>query len=127
MIEFDDLYLADIKDDFEEAGREGRNFTLWGFINNDLSRAFAIGYLYRTLIEEKYWIPVIIRKQMRRINEGMDKYNSQLNWLNNKYITDKSIKVREYVSYILDNIFPDSEEDIFKLAVILGINLSSNE
>lgn len=127
MIEFDDLYLADIKDDFEEAGRGETNFDLWDFINDNPSRAFALGYLYHTLMETKMWIPVSIRKEMRRMNEGMDKYNSQLNWINKKYGTDKPVIVREYVSFVLDNIFPDSYKDILKLAIILGVNLSNDE
>lgn len=126
MIEFNDLYLADIKDDFEEAGRGNRNFDLWDFINNDLSRAFALGYLYFSLAKKGVWIPVSIRKQMRRMHEGMEKYNSQLDWLHDKYKGDKdNLDIEDYINFIMGNIFEDNEGESLKLAIVLGANFGN--
>lgn len=41
MIEFNQIFCEDLKDDFEEAGRHERNFELDEFIQKDLSRAFV--------------------------------------------------------------------------------------
>ena len=46
MIEFNQIFCEDLKDDFEEAGRHERNFELDKFIQKDLSRAFAFGYCH---------------------------------------------------------------------------------
>lgn len=127
MIEFDALYLADLKDDFEEAGRNGQNFNLWDFINYDLSRAFAFGYSFSEIVKDRMWIPVSIRKQMRRMNEGMEKYNAQIKWLNDKYGVTGKINIQDYASFILENIFEETEGDLLKLAIILGASLNDNE
>lgn len=47
MIEFNQIFCEDLKDDFEEAGRHERNFELDEFIQKDLSRAFAFGLSFR--------------------------------------------------------------------------------
>ena len=53
MIEFNEVFCLDLKDDFEELGRHERNFELDEFIQKDLSRAFAFGYCHLDWIKEK--------------------------------------------------------------------------
>lgn len=126
-IEFNEIFCEDLKDDFEEAGRYERNFTITEFIQNDYSRAFGLGFCYKDLIEQKMWIPVSIRKEMRHITDNLGDYNSQLEWLNSKYGIGRSVKIKDYANYILNNIFCDDKETLFKIAIVLGMNLRNSK
>ena len=53
MIEFNEVFCLDLKDDFEELGRHERNFELDEFIQKDLSRAFAFWLLSLRLDKRK--------------------------------------------------------------------------
>lgn len=118
MIDINEIYLLDLKDDFEEIGRGQRNFTVWEFINSDLNRAFGLGCIYNTLVETEMWIPVSIRKFMRHLPETLSIYEPQLEWINSKY--KETGNIMHYYSFVLDNMFFDSIEDKFKVAVGLG-------
>lgn len=124
MIQFDKIYCEDLKDDFEEAGRGGKNFTLFQFLQNDLSRAFAFGFCHREWAKEKMWFPVPLRKELRHLTDGMEHFTEQLKWLNSKYDKEE-IVVEDYVEFILNNAFCDSREELLKLAVIIGTNLGN--
>lgn len=125
-VEFDEIFCEDLKDDFEEAGRNERNFTISDFVQNDYSRAFGLGFCYKDLIEQRMWIPVSIRKEMRHISDNLEDYNSQLEWLNSKYGIGKCVKIKEYVNYILNNIFCDDKEILLRIAIVLGMNLRNS-
>lgn len=130
MIEFNEVFCLDLKDDFEEMGRNQRNFDLDDFIQGDLSKAFAFGYCHLDWMKEKMWFPVSIRKALRHICDGLEDFSPQLKWLNTKYeiANGKTVKIQDYANYILDNIFCDDPDTLIKLAIILGTNLSiSNE
>lgn len=60
MIEFNEVFCLDLKDDFEELGRHERNFELDEFIQKDLSRAFAFGHL--DWIKEKCGFQSLLEK-----------------------------------------------------------------
>lgn len=120
MIEFNQIFCEDLKDDFEEAGRHERNFELDEFIQKDLSRAF--GYL--DWIKEKMWFPVPIRKALRH---DLEDFAPQLKWLNEKYgAIGKRVRIVDYANYILDNIFCDNQDDLLKIAILLGTNMRVN-
>lgn len=130
MIEFNQIFCEDLKDDFEEIGRNENNFELSDFIQGDLSRAFAFGYCHLDWIKEKMWFPVSVRKALRHLTDGLDDYTPQFKWLNGKYNTDNGkVKIEEYADYILSNLFCDDPDELLKLAILLGTNLrvGSNE
>ena len=62
MIEFNEVFCLDLKDDFEELGRHERNFELDEFIQKDLSRAFAFGYCHLDWIREKCGFQSLLEK-----------------------------------------------------------------
>lgn len=125
MIEFDEIFCQDLKDDFEEIGRGERNFTLKEFLRDDLSRAFAFGFSHLEWKEkDKMWFPVPLRKELRHLSDGMEHYSAQLEWLNKKYrITGKKVKIKDYAQFILDNVFCDDPDELLKIAIIIGTNL----
>ena len=123
MIEFDQIFCEDLRDDFEEAGIINRLFTLEEFIRNDLSRAFAFGYCIIQWKEEGLWIPPSIRKKVRHIQDSLSIYNSKLSWINNR---GEQKTIIEYVDYVLANIFFSSEEDKIKVAIALGLNIRAS-
>lgn len=118
MIDVNEIYLLDLKDDFEEIGRGQKNFTVWDFINSDLNRAFGLGCIYNTLVETEMWIPVSIRKFMRHLPETLSIYEPQLEWINNK--CSKMNDTMQYYSFILDTMFFESDGDRYKVAIGLG-------
>lgn len=127
MIEFNQIFCEDLKDDFEEAGRHERNFELDEFIQKDLSRAFAFGYCHLDWIREKMWFPVSIRKALRHLGDNLEDFAPQLKWLNEKYgAIGKRVRISDYANYILDNIFCDNQDDLLKIAILLGTNLRTN-
>ena len=116
MIKFNDIIMADTKDDFELAGKHEKEFSIYDFIGHDLSRAFIVGYCIK---DWNLWIPVTVRKELRHSMDSLTKYNKQLEWLNTKLTKDeKSIEC--YVNFIMDNIFCDSEIDKINIAINLG-------
>ncbi len=121
MIKMDEIYLADLQDDFEEIGRGQVNFTLDEFLQNDINRAFAFGYACNDWKEKGMWFPVSIRKEIRHLADNTENYNAQLNWLNSK--CDSKIKSEDYVEYILDNLFYENKKDKIKIAILLGNTL----
>lgn len=126
-IDFSEIYCEDLIDDFEEAGRNERNFTLDEFIQNDYSRAFGLGFCYKDFVDQKMWIPVSIRKSIRHISEDLEEFNPQLEWLNKKYGTGKQVKIRDYVNYVLNNLFCDDEDILLRIAIVLGMNLRDSK
>lgn len=118
MIDVNEIYLLDLKDDFEEIGRGQKNFTVWDFISSDLNRAFGLGCMYNTLVETEMWIPVSIRKFMRHLPETLLIYEPQLEWINSK--CSEMNDVMQYYSFVLDTMFFESEEDKYKIAIGLG-------
>ena len=127
MIEFNQIFCEDLKDDFEEAGRHERNFELDEFIQKDLSRAFAFGYCHLDWIKEKMWFPVPIRKALRHLGDNLEDFAPQLKWLNEKYdAIGKRVRIVDYANYILDNIFCDNQDDLLKIAILLGTNMRVN-
>ena len=127
MIEFNEVFCLDLKDDFEELGRYKRNFDLDELIQKDLSRAFAFGYCHLDWIKEKMWFPVSIRKALRHLGDNLEDFIPQIKWLNEKYgAVGKRVIVSDYANYILDNIFCDNQDDLLKIAILLGTTLKNN-
>lgn len=127
MIEFNEVFCLDLRDDFEEMGRHEKNFELDEFIQGDLSRAFAFGYCHLDWIDEKMWFPVSIRKALRRLADGMEDFTPQIKWLNDKYgAIGKKVKISEYANYVLENIFCDDHDTLLKVAILLGTNMKVN-
>ena len=124
MIEFDQIFCEDLRDDFEEAGIKNKLFTLEEFIQNDLSRAFALGYCINQWVVEKLWIPPSIRKSIRHISDNLCNYNSQLSWINQKRKFDN---IEEYADFVLTNMFYNSEKDKIKVAIALGMSVRTNK
>jgi len=118
MINFDSVFLADLKDDFELAGKGEQEFSIYDFINHDLSRAFGVGYGIR---DWKLWIPVTVRKELRHAIDNLEQYNPQLKWINSKI--SKEISTEDYINYIVDNIFCDNELDLINILITLGSKL----
>lgn len=118
MINFDNIFLADLKDDFELAGKGEQEFSIYDFINHDLSRAFGVGYGIR---DWKLWIPVTVRKELRHAIDNLEQYNPQLKWINSKI--SKEISTEDYINYIVDNIFCDNELDLINILITLGSKL----
>ena len=118
MINFDNIFLADLKDDFELAGKGEQEFSIYDFINHDLSRAFGVGYGIK---DWKLWIPVTVRKELRHALDNLEQYNPQLKWINSKI--SKEISTEDYVNYIVDNIFCDNELDLINILITLGSKL----
>ena len=112
MINFDNIFLADLKDDFELAGKGEQEFSIYDFINHDLSRAFGVGYGIR---DWKLWIPVTVRKELRHALDNLEQYNPQLKWINSKI--SKEISTEDYINYIVDNIFCDNELDLINILI----------
>lgn len=99
MIEFNQIFCEDLKDDFEEAGRHERNFELDEFIQKDL----------------------------RHLGDDLEDFAPQLKWLNEKYgAIGKRVRIVDYANYILDNIFCDNQDDLLKIAILLGTNMRVN-
>ena len=118
MFNFDSVFLADLKDDFELAGKGEQEFSIYDFINHDLSRAFGVGYGIR---DWKLWIPVTVRKELRHAIDNLEQYNPQLKWINSKI--SKEISTEDYINYIVDNIFCDNELDLINILITLGSKL----
>lgn len=103
------------------------NFELDEFIQKDLSRAFAFGYCHLDWIKEKMWFPVPIRKALRHLGDDLEDFAPQLKWLNEKYgAIGKRVRIVDYANYILDNIFCDNQDDLLKIAILLGTNMRVN-
>lgn len=127
MIEFNEVFCLDLRDDFEEMGRHERNFELDEFIQGDLNRAFAFGYCHLDWIDEKMWFPVSIRKALRHLTDGMEDFTPQIKWLNDRYeAKGKKVKISEYANYALENIFCDDHDTLLKIAILLGTNMRVN-
>lgn len=124
MINFDEVFCLDLKDDFEEFGRRERDFSLYDFLGGDLSKALAFGFCHLDWIDEKIWFPTTVRKELRHISDGLEEYNPQFTWLNEKYgAVGESVRILDYVNYIVDNIFCDNFNDLIRLVFMLGTNL----
>lgn len=126
-MEFNQIFCLDLKDDFEELGRGERNFELEDLIKGDLSRAFAFGYCHMDWQKEKMWFPVSIRKKLRHLGDNLQQYEAQIKWLNEKYGVNKKVHIKDYASYILENVFCDDHDELLLLAILLGINLRLND
>lgn len=122
MIIKDDIFIADLKDDFELEGKNNEEFSLFNFINGDLNKAFWFGFYYDEW-KESIWIPFMVRKQVRHLYESIVQYNPQLEWLNSK--RPNNLMMLDYVNYILDNIIYESYSDLVKIAIVLGIHVKS--
>ena len=118
MIKFNEIFLADLKDDFELAGKGEQEFSIYDFIGHDLSRAFGVGYGIK---DWKLWVPVTVRKELRHVLDNLEQYNPQLKWINSK--VPKEISTEDYVNYIIDNIFCDNELDLINILIALGSKL----
>lgn len=118
----DEIFIADLKDEFEQAGQDKTEFSIYTFINDDIKRAFYLGYFIN---EWDLWIPFKVRKELRHLHEDIIKYNPQLEWLNSKCLDTDSML--DYVKYILDNIIIESHRDLTKVAISLGNHLNKNK
>ena len=123
MIKFDDIFLADLKDDFELAGKGETEFSIYDFINHDLSRAFGVGF---AIPDWKLWIPIKVRKELRHASDNLKQYDSQMKWLNSKY-NKEPFDVKDYITFILNNVFCDDEHDLINIALCLGNKLRKHE
>ena len=57
----------------------------------------------------------------------MEDFIPQIKWLNGKYgAVGKRVRISDYANYILDNIFCDNQDDLLKIAILLGTNLRTN-
>lgn len=118
----DEIFIADLKDEFEQAGQDNTEFSIYSFINDDIKRAFCLGYFIN---EWNLWIPFKARKELRHLHEDIIKYNPQLEWLNTK--CSNTANMLDYVNYILDNIIVESHRDLIKVAISLGNHLNKNK
>jgi hypothetical protein len=118
VIKFNEIFLADLKDDFELAGKGEQEFSIYDFIGHDLSRAFGVGYGIK---DWELWVPVTVRKELRHVLDNLEQYNPQLKWINSK--VSKEISTEDYVNYIIDNIFCDNELDLINILIALGSKL----
>lgn len=122
MIQFNKVFLADVKDDFELAGKGEKEFSIYDFICNDLSIAFSIGYGIK---DWNLWIPIKVRKELRHCSDNLEKYNPQLKWLNSKIKNADNIET--YVNYIIDNLFCDDKRDLINIVISLGSKLRNEQ
>lgn len=116
MIKCDTIFLADLKDDFELAGKGEEEFSIYDFIGHDLSRAFGVGYGIK---DWKLWIPVTVRKELRHKTDNILKYQPQLDWINNN-IDKKSMTNIEYINHVINNIFCNNERDLINIVLSLA-------
>jgi hypothetical protein len=117
VINFDDVFRLDLKDDFELAGRNQQEFSIYDFINNDLSKAFVIGF---DILSWDLWIPITVKKELRHVGDNLEQYVPELAYWNTK--CKKDITTIEYVDFILSNTFCENERDLVNIAISLGLN-----
>lgn len=115
----DKIKLADVKDDFLLMCKKKDEFSIYNFINNDVEKALYIGYLL--VSDKELTIPITVRKELRHILDGMDKYNPQLEWYKTKFSNDTPYET--FVESALENLFFDSHMEKIKLALIFGAHL----
>ena len=117
VIKSDIVFIADLKDDFELAGKGEQEFSIYDFINHDLSKAFNIGF---NIKDWKLWIPITVRKELRHVGDSLVQYEPELAYWNKK--CKKDLSPAEYADFILTNTFCENEKDLINIAIALGIN-----
>ena len=119
MIDYDDLLIEDLCDEFEYLSKDKEDFSIDRIICKNVNRAFIFGYIYDDL-KRQFWIPISIRKKMRYLHEEIDMFVPQIKWLNDKYGDEREVDIKEYSDYILSNVFYDNDNDLLNLAVGIG-------
>lgn len=119
MIEFNKIFLADLKDDFELAGKGENEFSIYDFIGHDLSRAFGVGYGIK---DWKLWIPITVRKELRHSSDNLEQYNPQIEWIST-LVKGKEMTNEEFANFVVDKIFCDDELDLINIVLTLGARL----
>jgi hypothetical protein len=119
MIDYDDLLIEDLCDEFEYLSKDKEDFSIDRIICKNVNRAFIFGYIYDDL-KRQFWVPISIRKKMRYLHEEIDMFMPQIKWLNDKYGTEREVDIKEYADYILSNVFYDNDNDLLNLAIGIG-------
>ena len=119
MIDYDDLLIEDLCDEFEYLSKDKEDFSIDRIICKNVNRAFIFGYIYDDL-KRQFWIPISIRKKMRYLHEEIDMFIPQIKWLNDKYGIEREVDIKDYSDYILSNIFYDNDNDLLNLAIGIG-------
>lgn len=119
VIKFNEIFIADLKDDFELAGKGEQEFSIYDFIGHDLSRAFGVGYGIK---DWKLWIPITVRKELRHSSDNLEQYNPQIKWISD-LVKGKEMTNEDYINFVVDNIFCDDELDLINIVIVLGSKL----
>jgi hypothetical protein len=119
MIDYDDLLIEDLCDEFEYLSKDKEDFSIDRIICKNVNRAFIFGCIYDDL-KRQFWVPISIRKKMRYLHEEIDMFVPQIKWLNDKYGTEREVDIKEYADYILSNVFYDNDNDLLNLAIGIG-------
>jgi hypothetical protein len=119
MIDYDDLLIEDLCDEFEYLSKDKEDFSIDRIICKNVNRAFIFGYIYDDL-KRQFWVPISIRKKMRYLHEEIDMFVPQIKWLNDKYGDGREVDIKEYSDYILSNVFYDNDKDLLNLAIGIG-------
>lgn len=123
VIKFNEIFLADLKDDFELAGKGEQEFSIYDFIGHDLSKAFGVGYGIK---DWKLWIPITVRKELRHSSDNLEQYNPQMQWIGN-LIKGKEMTHEDYINFVVDKIFCDDELDLINIVITLGSKLRERD
>lgn len=119
MINYDDLLIEDLCDEFEYLSKDKEDFSIDRIICKNVNRAFIFGYIYDDL-KRQFWVPISIRKKMRYLHEEIDMFMPQIKWLNDKYGIEREVDIKDYADYILSNVFYDNDNDLLNLAIGIG-------
>ena len=119
MIDYDDLLIEDLCDEFEYLSKDKEDFSIDRIICKNVNLAFIFGYIYDDL-KRQFLVPISIRKKMRYLHEEIDMFMPQIKWLNDKYGIEREVDIKEYADYILSNVFYDNDSDLLNLAIGIG-------
>lgn len=129
MISFnvDVRFIDDLHDDFVV----NENLTLYEFIGKDPIKAFYLGLNIAEWFKEidrnqKY----LYSKQARHNKDGIEKYQTQIEFWSKKFPKEGEIDMVELAEYIMNNIFYEEktkEIDMVKLAFFFGDIISNSQ
>lgn len=124
MIDLDvnPLYIEDLFDDVCDNVSEH----LYAFIGNDPVKAFHFA------MNIKDWAPKLAKwqvrlysRELRHAYEGIKDLYPQIKFWENKYMElfeGEDVTIIHFPTYILNNLITDNDEDLIKVAIILGAN-----
>lgn len=96
------------------------------FIQDDVVRAYYFGFLLQPVCDELTndgFIVASATEQTLSIKWEVRKYKRQLNFWLNKFLNIKrEATASEINSYVLNNMVVEYEEDLLKIATVLGVS-----